>query len=276
MSAESLEALAERSVQGDRFALDELLRAIKDDVYALSRRMLGGAHAADDATQEILLKVVTSLSQYRGESSLRTWIWKIAARHLLRVRQSTLEKASSFDQIEQLIEEGQRETEPYTGHDAMRLAEEVRMGCTQAMLLALDRNQRIAFILGDVFELSSAHAAEVLEIPEPAYRKRLERSRSALKDFLQRNCGIVNPLCACRCLRQIPVVQRHGLLRLGAKPQTAWPERETALASAHSEMRAIESMARVFDQAGPMIAPDEILVQIRSVLQSGRFKLFDA
>ncbi|MEY4576412.1 MAG: hypothetical protein RL701_1115 [Pseudomonadota bacterium] len=276
MSFESLEMLAARSVQGDRFALDALLRAIKDDVYALSRRMLGGVHAADDATQEILLKVVTSLSQFRGDSGLRTWIWRIAARHLLRVRQSNLEKASSFAQIEQLIEEGQSESELYAGPDAMRLAEEVRMGCTQAMLHALDRDQRMAFIVGDIFELSSADAADVLEIPEPAYRKRLERSRAALKGFLQRNCGIVNPLCACRCLRQIPVAERHGLLQLKGKSRAAWPEREAAIASAHTEMRAIESMARVFDEAGAVVAPEEILTQIRTVLQSGRFKLFDA
>ena len=240
--------------------------------------MLGESHSAQDATQEILVKVVTSLGQFRGESQLRTWIWRIATRHLLRVRTSAWERRASFEGIEALVAEGETQREPFEREDAWQLAEEVRVGCTQAMLLALERKQRMAFILGDVFELPAEQAAEVLEIQSAAYRKRLERARAELGGFLARRCGLANPLNACRCLRQIPVAARHGLITLEEvrhKPALRTPEPER-FAQAYRDMREIEHFARVFHEAEPQPAPEHILAQIKDLLHGGKLRLFDA
>ena len=69
---------------------------------------------------------------------------------------------------------------PYGGRDPEReaLASELRLRCTEAMILSLDRELRITYILGDVFGLSGEEAAEVLEIEPAAYRKRLSRARA--------------------------------------------------------------------------------------------------
>ena len=63
----------EKAVSGDRKALEELLTGIQDPVFHLSLRMLGSIPDAEDATQEILLKVMTHLSSFRGESAFTTW-----------------------------------------------------------------------------------------------------------------------------------------------------------------------------------------------------------
>lgn len=87
----SLEELAARPAGGDRTALDALLRAIQDDIYRLAVRMLGHPADAEDATREILVKVVTNLGTFRGESSFRTRVWRIAANHEASVRRSRRE-----------------------------------------------------------------------------------------------------------------------------------------------------------------------------------------
>src|SRR5262245_33544590 len=79
--------LAERvraAAAGDRTAAREVLEAVQHDVYGLSLRMLGHPADAEDAAQEILVIVLTHLGSFRGESSLRTWVWRIAANHLKR------------------------------------------------------------------------------------------------------------------------------------------------------------------------------------------------
>ncbi len=58
----TLEEIARRAVNGDRDALDHLVRDIQDDIYGLALRMLWNREDAEDATQEILVRVVTRLS----------------------------------------------------------------------------------------------------------------------------------------------------------------------------------------------------------------------
>ena len=72
----------EKAISGDRKALEELLTGIQDPVFHLSLRMLGSIPDAEDATQEILLKVMTHLSSFRGESAFTTWVFRIAVNHL--------------------------------------------------------------------------------------------------------------------------------------------------------------------------------------------------
>src|SRR3954449_6996811 len=86
MSEPTLEALAARAVQGDRDAAQELVATVQDDVYGLALRMLWHPHDAADATQEILVQVLTHLSDFRGDSQFRTWCFRIATNHLLRVK----------------------------------------------------------------------------------------------------------------------------------------------------------------------------------------------
>jgi len=80
------EANVKRAQQGDQAALEELIAQIQSKVYGLALRMLWHPEDAQDATQEILLRVVTHLATFRGESSFYTWVYRIAANHLFRFR----------------------------------------------------------------------------------------------------------------------------------------------------------------------------------------------
>ena len=270
--AQTLEALAQRAISGDREAIDELLGRLKNDVFKLSARMLGNATEAEDASQEILLKVLTHLSAFRGQSSLRTWVWRIAVRHLVRMREGAREVVSSFEAIEALIDAGSGVAPLDESPHSALLAEEVRHGCAQGMLLSLDRDHRIAFVLGDIFELDSEQAAEVLELAPATYRKRLQRARERLTEFMSRKCGIVNPVAACRCLRQIPVLQERGLLDVERPTRTI----VQPLAQAFDEMRTVEKVARMYHDDQLDSAPQHFVDDLRKLLNDSQLTLFDA
>lgn len=108
----------------------------------LAMRMLGHPADAEDATQEILLKIVTRRGSFRGESRLGTWVWRVASNHLLSVKRGRREpEAIGFDQLEEMLRAGlAADAPPPAGHDAALLEEEVKLGCTQSMLACLDRS----------------------------------------------------------------------------------------------------------------------------------------
>ena len=71
-----------------------------------------------------------------------------------------------------------------------------------ALLQCLERSERIAYVLGGIFDLPSAEAAWILDVTPAAYRKRLERARQRIRSFMNSTCGLVNPGAFCRCARR--------------------------------------------------------------------------
>jgi RNA polymerase sigma factor (sigma-70 family) len=86
-----LESLAREAVAGNRDALDELVRSVHGDVYGLAIRMLWNREDAEDATQEILVRVVTRLSQFDFRSRLKTWVYRIGVNYILDVKKSPID-----------------------------------------------------------------------------------------------------------------------------------------------------------------------------------------
>jgi hypothetical protein len=82
------------------------------------------------------------------------------------------------------------------------LVAEAMISCTSGMLLCLDREQRLTFILGAIFEVSDTVAAEVLEITPDNFRQRLARARRDLRSFMNDKCGLVNRANPCRCAKK--------------------------------------------------------------------------
>ena len=92
MMSIALEDLARQAIGGDRDALDRLIRGLQGDIYALALRMLWNREDAEDATQEILVRVVTRLVQFDFHSKLKTWVYRIAVNYILDVKKSPVEQ----------------------------------------------------------------------------------------------------------------------------------------------------------------------------------------
>jgi len=175
-------------------------------VYGVALRFLWHPQDAEDATQEILIRVITGLGGFRGDSGFRTWVYRVACNTLLTLRKQRMEQRSiSFEEFAEDLVRGLSDDPLEVEHDVEQelLLEEVKIGCTLAMLLCLDRNHRLAYILGEIVELDHHEAAEVLEITPAAFRKRLSRARASITSFMTSRCGLVNPANACRCRRRV-------------------------------------------------------------------------
>lgn len=172
---EELEGLVQKAIDGNRAALEQLAASIRDGIYNLGMYMLWHPEDAEDATQEILIRIITSLGSFRQEAKFTTWAYRIAVNYLLTSRKRRAEQESiTFDDFATDLIQGLSSPPKGPGlPDQKLLEEEVKIGCTRGMLLCLDRPHRLAYVLGEVFEVNSEEGGELLGISPQAYRKRL-------------------------------------------------------------------------------------------------------
>src|SRR5437667_6677686 len=200
------QALVARARSGERQALEALVGRHQAWIYNIAVRMLYHPQDAEDATQEILVKALTALSSYEGRSSFRTWLYRIVVNHVLNIKRGRLEpRAMSFGCYAHGLERTPDLDLPDPGSvpvDLRLLVDEARLSCTSGMLLCLDREQRLVYILGEIFEVSDVVGAELLEISRENFRQRLARARRDLHSFMNDKCGLVNRANPCRCAKK--------------------------------------------------------------------------
>jgi RNA polymerase sigma factor (sigma-70 family) len=233
----TLEAIARRALDGDREALDGLVRALQGDVYGLALRMLWNREDAEDATQEILVRIVTRLSKFGFKSRLKTWAYRLAVNYILDVKKSAIERLHlSFDRFADDLEGG---LEPASADDTEQslLIEEVKVGCTLAMLQCLDRSHRLAYVLGELMELSGPEAADVLAISSALFRKRLQHAREVVLAFTKSHCGLVSDSAPCQCHRRVPSA---ALADAGEHRPVQFARRATSFQDARALVRQVD------------------------------------
>jgi RNA polymerase sigma factor (sigma-70 family) len=271
------------ATEGKLAALDQVLLDIQPGVFNLAVRMLGNRDDAADATQEILLKVVTHLGSFRGDSAFTTWVFQIARNHLLTASTQSRESPevsldAMAERLQQGLEFGETLAAQHSGEQSLTpedklAARQVALGCTQNMLMSLDREQRLVYVLDTVFGLSSADAAQVLDTTPAAYRQRLARTRARIESFVTTTCGLARTDADCHCHKQLPALAHQATTaRLSSKPLMAIHPIELQQAE-----RAFDALVRVVDAAAVFRAhpdyqaPESQRAAIRAVLRAEGF-----
>lgn len=204
--------LIKASLEGSRTALETLIKRHQHYIYNVAHRMVLSPFDAEDITQEVLIKVITKLAQFKGESDFRTWLYRITFNHFLQMKKTWLEETiSSFpDYGDQLNNLPSQELTALEKIELGELIEDGKLGCMNGMLLCLDREQRLVYILGEIFGVDHTVGSAMLTISKANFRQRLTRARRDLCQFMRGQCGLVNPSNPCRCDRKT-----KGFIRAG-------------------------------------------------------------
>ncbi|WP_298418170.1 RNA polymerase sigma factor [uncultured Kordia sp.] len=203
---DTLEVLAQKANAGDRKSLEAIALNIQDYIYNLSLKMLLYPQDAEDATQEILIKVITHLSTYNHKSKFTTWVYRVATNYLVTYKsKKAKEFAMPFEEYAKLIDNGHSNMVKYASNEGelSLLEEEVKVSCTQGLLLCLNPVDRMVYILSEILEFNSVEGSEIMEITSDNFRKKLSRSRTKIRNFLNNKCGLANPRNPCRCKKKI-------------------------------------------------------------------------
>lgn len=192
-AAEEL-ALFRQAQQGDFDAFQQLIERWQPRVFTLAYRILGQRQDAEDATQQTFLSIIEHLDQFRGESSVLTWVLRIATNHALQLLRRRKQRAARPLEIASDDEEQVPLPHPeYIARwrdDPQRLAHdaEVRQLIEQT-LAELDDKYRLVFLLRDIEGLSVRETAETLGLTESNVKVRLLRARLQLRERLTRLLG---------------------------------------------------------------------------------------
>ena len=268
---EELQDLVSKATAGDKKALEALVAGVQDTVFNLSLRMLGTFADAEDATQDILLKMITHLSSFRGDSSFTTWVFSIGVNHLKNYKKHMFAHCPlSFAYYGEDIENAEIENVPGLTQNVERniLAEELKMSCTNVMLQCLDVESRCIFILGTMFKLDSRIAGEILEMTPEAYRQRLSRIRRKMADFLGQYCGEYGS-GRCKCKDRVNyAIQSHRLNPLQLDYMTAEEIPVQTIVDVKNAMEEIDDLSQDFSFYKPYQSPERTRHLIREFLGS--------
>ncbi len=254
-------------LNGDKTSIETLIKSIHGKLYNLSVRYLWNPMDAEDATQEILLKILTNLSKFRGESSFSTWVYRVATNYLLNMKRTQTENLT-FEEGEYHLKVGA--TYPaYEKADADLLEEEVKIACSTSMLICVSRPLRLAYLLGEILEFDSNEGAYILEIEPATFRKRLSLARKQIRGFMARQCGIYDPKNPCRCKQHINYCIEVDWF----KPNALKFADKGKVEQVKQEIEGIMDDAVIFQSHPYYSAPDSILEGIKSLLNSGKFTI---
>jgi len=259
--------------EGDRGALEALVERHRPWIYNVALRMVYLPQEADDATQEILIKVITKLSTFEGRSRLRTWLYRIAVNHLLNMQRTRAEAIEyTFDRYAAGLDSAPDLDLPDPSTvpaDVQLLVDEARIGCSMGMLLCLDREQRLVYVLGEIFGVTDTVGAELLEVSRDAFRQRLSRARRDLHQFMDRKCGLVNTANPCRCARKTQAFINAGFVdpaKLLFASAHVTRVRELA-PEVHEGVNALDAAYAAIHRDHPFQTPPALAGAIRALLQ---------
>ncbi len=275
MNFENQTQFIEQAVGGDKAALETILCHVQDMVFNLSLRMLGLVPDAEDATQEILIKVMTHLGSFRQESNLSTWVFRIAVNHLKSYKKGMFsQRPLSFEIYGEDISSGREADVPEMsgGVDRVLLERELKLSCSNVMLQCLDAESRAIYILGTMFRLDSRIAAEIFETTAEAYRQRLSRIRKRIGAFLGEYCGLSGMgICSCKRRVNYAIMTRRlnpARLDFHAMDECGYDD----IVSCTDAMQQLDDLSQIFAAFPAYRSPEHVSHWIRDMMTSGNFQ----
>ncbi len=198
--------LVEQAKNGNRDALEKLVLRHQAWIYNIAVRMVFQPHDAEEVTQEVLIKAITHLSTFQGDSRFRTWLYRITANHVLNMKRrggevqpQTLATYGAAINNTPDLDLPDPKSVPV---EVPLLVEEAKTACTTGMLLCLDRKQRLIFTLGEILGVSDTVGSEILEMTADNFRQCLASARRDLYHFMNNQCGLVNTNNPCHCSKK--------------------------------------------------------------------------
>lgn len=254
--------LIRKCLKGDKKSLERLIHSIHGLIFNLTLKFLWSRMDAEDATQEILIKIITNLSKFNGQSRFQTWVYRVAINYLINLKQTKVESVlTSFDIYADDLKNYKAPLE-YNLPDKALLEKEMKVSCTLAMLQCLSRELRFTFILGSILKIKSNVGSEITNTTPENFRKRLEQSRKILSNFLNGNCGVYNPANNCRCSNRINTALKCGRI---VKTKLNFADK---IDFYNEEMEELCSLSGIYQNHGSFKSNMDFITQLNQLILS--------
>ena len=176
----------------DERAFRELVDEHRDRVYSLTYRMLGNRAEAEDVAQEVFIAVFKTVDQFREESKLSTWIYRVTVNHcknrIKYLARRHQRDHSELDDSNEPAGDGGGEAPQSTPRRPDRQVEGAEIDkLMQEAIAELEEEHRVLVVLRDLEDLSIEEIAEITGLPDGTIKSRLHRARLALRKKIQKH-----------------------------------------------------------------------------------------
>ena len=256
--------------RGDNAALETLLVRYQPHLYRFGLRMCGNAEDAGDVAQESLISMARSVREFRGDSSVSSWLYTIARRFCIKKRRRSKFAPDREDSIDVPgTAAAQRLADPAPNPEQAASNRELATALTRA-IDGLDPAQREVLVLRDVEGLAAPEVAKILGMSVDAVKSRLHRARVAVREELVPLLGqpAVQPARGAMCPDVVTLFSQH--LEGDIDPD-ACATMEAHLAHCSHCRHACESLRRTLATCRQLPTPDvpaPIAASIRAAIQT--------
>jgi len=221
-------ALVNRAQQGDEQAFTELVEPWRKPLFGYIYRMVAHRADAEDLLQDVLMRVLQHLPQFRGEARFKSWLFGIATHlcidHLRSKKRWRVEAQLEGEKAAQQNEEAHLKILGTLSHPGFLF--EIRehiAHCFSCVARTLEPEEQAALMLREVLEFTAAEAAKIMSLSEPVFRHRLSAARATMTGHFEGLCQLVNKTGACwqcRGLREFTPAKNRGedLVQITVKP----------------------------------------------------------
>jgi RNA polymerase sigma-70 factor (ECF subfamily) len=223
--------LVERARQGDQEAFGSLVEPWRKLLFGYIYRMVTQRQDAEDLLQDVFVRVLENIREYRGEARFKSWLFGIATHVCLdhlrkrkrwRVEAQRIGEQETTEHPEQLV--GLRELMSSSGF-TYEIREHIAF-CFSCIARSLEPEEQAAVMLKEVLEFTAQEAAAILQVSEPIFRHRLSDARAKMTEAFDGLCALINKtgVCyQCQGLREIAGERNRGtnLVQIEVAPGVA-------------------------------------------------------
>ncbi len=207
--------LIQKTLEGDKKAVDDLLRKHQPYIYNIAWKMVQNPVDAADLAQEAMIKIITNLSKFNHKSTFRTWAYRIVVNHFLndQHKRGNEQFLSSFEEMSHALDTiPDHDMSEMEQQESKALIREMNLSCMSGMLLCLNREQRLVYIIGEMLGGDHTIGSDILQISKDNFRAKLRKARKDLYNFMNDKCGLINKNNPCRCHKKVKVAVENQVI----------------------------------------------------------------
>ena len=269
--AENDQALIDAARAGDRRALEKLLERHQGAVYRFGMKMCGETEDAKDVLQETLFAAARTLPDFRGASSVTTWLYTIARSFCLKKRRTSKFAPERIESLEAHAESSAEVADERRSPEEDASARQTRK-VLDAAISELDPMYREVLLLRDVEGLPAAEVAEILGLTVEAVKSRLHRARVAVRE---RVAPVLVPAAAAAaaaapgpsCQDVVLMFSRRLEGEVDANACAELEKHLQTCASCRGRCDSLRSTLTLCRSAGSAQVPPEVAREVREALR---------
>lgn len=255
----------------------EIYNTYSRKLYNVAFRLTSNETDAQDVLQETFLNAYKGFGDFRGQSSVGTWLYRITINSAYRFMQKRQGHPFAVPVPEDRINEGGETARWMNSHQPVEdqvVSKDIREMCMQLFLNCIPKKQRIAFVLRALVDLPIREIADIMGITETSAKQNVFRAKEHLRAYTDGRCSFFNPDYPCKCSYWVEYTRKHGKSGLIPKSDSEGPSNEDVAKLVKGEFRYVEKLARMYEDRQNTTDFETFSDRLKQMIAENELKIF--